>query len=58
MLLYLRKKFTQYDHEYVYITKHRYVIRRKYSLCKTFVEYPTSFVEARLEELSNNISER
>ena len=63
MLLYLRKYFTENEHGFICITKHKYVIRRYYLLCETLVEHPTNFVEAsrkkaKLEELSNNISER
>ena len=60
MLLYLRKKyFTEFEHGYVYITKHRYVIRRCCLLWKTLVEHPTSGAsEVRPVGLNNNISDR
>ena len=32
-----KKCFTEYDHGYVYTTKHRYVIGRYYFLCETLV---------------------
>ena len=46
LLVLSKKDFTEYEHGYVYITKHRYVIRRYYLLCETLVELPTRFVEA------------
>ena len=33
---------TEYEHGYVYITKHGYVLRRYFLLCETFDEHPTS----------------
>ena len=39
---------SEYEHGYVYITKHGYVLRRYYLLCQTFDEHPTS--EARKGE--------
>ena len=34
--------FTEYEHGYVHITKHRSGIRRYYLLCGTLVEHSTS----------------
>ena len=45
----------------VYITKHKYVIRRYYLLCETFVEHPTSGaskVETRRLEQYYKLPER
>ena len=58
-----KKYFTEYNYGYVYITKHKYVIRRCCLLCETLVEHSTNFVEASqkrrsLIELSKYISDR
>ena len=46
-------------HGYVYITKHRYVIRRFCLICETLVEHPTSGAnKMKPVGSNNNISDR
>ena len=37
-----KKIFTDYEHGQVYITKHRFVIRKNYLQCETLVEHRAS----------------
>ena len=50
-----KKYFTEYAHDYVYVTKHRYFVRRYYLLCETLVEHPTSEASKVRPVGSNNI---
>ena len=52
------KKIIEYEHGYVYITKHKYFIRRCCLLCETLVEHPTSGAsKVRPVGSNNNISD-
>ena len=47
MLLCLRKKNSYYDHGFLYINKHRFVISRYCFLCETLFEHPSSGTSKR-----------